>query len=134
LKEGVDAFVLRALECELHKPETRRDRQRLATLLDSRFFEIGRSGATYTRDDILKHVPEEVLPANILARDFVALELAPFVVLLTYGSAQVSPSGALERPTNRASVWRLQPFGWQLVFHQGTAPADFAENATSPES
>ena len=126
--------VLRALECELHEPETRRDRRRLATLLDPSFLELGRSGATYTRDDILDHVPEEILPANILAQDFVALELAPSVVLLTYRSAQVSPSGALEHPTNRASVWRLQPSGWQLVFHQGTPTADFAKNAMSSES
>ena len=55
---------LRSLETELHKDETRRNRKRMETLLHPDFVEFGRSGARYTRADILKEFGQDaVLPA-----------------------------------------------------------------------
>ncbi len=115
--------ILSALERELFEPSVRNNRQRLTELLDPDFLELGRSGATYTRAEILAHLASDAEPASIHAQDFKVLELAPTVVLLTYKSAHVSPSGALERASNRSSIWRLGGGNWQMVFHQGT-PTD----------
>ncbi len=53
---------LRSLETELHKDETRRNRKRMETLLDPEFVEFGRSGARYTRDDILREFGQRKPP------------------------------------------------------------------------
>ena len=45
---------LSSLETELHKDETRHDRQRMETLLHPDFIEFGRSGTRYTRAEILR--------------------------------------------------------------------------------
>jgi hypothetical protein len=90
--------VLQSLECELHEPQARRNGQRLA----------------------------ETLPTKVHAENFRLVVLTPVVGLLTYRSAHIAPSGELERPTNRSSVWMREPTGWQMVFHQGTPAEDSA--------
>jgi len=120
--------TLRALECELHQPKARRDRQRLVELLHPDFHEFGRSGATYTQADILERLPAEFGPDQVHAQEFVVRELAPSVFLLTYRSAAIAASGILDRHANRSSVWRLGPSGWQVVFHQGTPTDAFAND------
>lgn len=118
--------VLQLLECELHEPMVRRDGQRLAELLHPDFQEFGRSGRLYTRAQVLERLPAETLPTKVHAENFRLVVLTPRVGLLTYRSAHIAPSGELERPTNRSSVWMREPTGWQMVFHQGTPAEDFA--------
>jgi hypothetical protein len=117
--------TLRELECELHQPECRRNRERLAQLLAPDFKEFGRSGATYTRDDELMSLPSEPELPQVHAQDFVVNDLSDSIALLTYRSAHVNASGELFRHTNRSSIWRLDSSGWQMVFHQGTPTAPF---------
>ncbi|MGG6241237.1 DUF4440 domain-containing protein [Nodosilinea sp. AN01ver1] len=122
--------TLRKLECELHQPKCRGDRERLAQLLASGFREFGRSGASYTRDDTLAMLPLKIEAPQIHAQDFAVHELADSIVLLTYRSAHIDSSGELFRHTNRSSIWRLSSAGWQMVFHQGTPTAPFDQSAT----
>ncbi|WP_017299147.1 DUF4440 domain-containing protein [Nodosilinea nodulosa] len=122
--------ILRELECELHQPQCRGDRDRLGQLLAADFREFGRSGASYTRDDMLASLPLETAAPQIHAQDFAVQELADSVVLLTYRSAHRSPSGELYRHTNRSSIWRLDSTGWRMVFHQGTPTDPFDQSAT----
>jgi hypothetical protein len=65
-------------------------------------------------------------PVEVHAQNFELLSLSHSVALLTYQSAQVGPSGALERHANRCSLWRREPQGWQMVFHQGSPTEGFA--------
>lgn len=122
--------TLRELECELHQPQCRGDRDRLAQLLAPDFREFGRSGASYTRDDMLATLPLETEAPQIHAQDFAVQELADSVVLLTYRSAHRRLSGELHRYTNRSSIWRLNLTGWQMVFHQGTPTDAFDQSVT----
>jgi hypothetical protein len=115
--------TLRALECELHEPKARRDAARLGQLLHADFHEFGHSGRSYTRAEIFERLQAETEPTKVHAQDFQLLKLAEAAFLLTYRSAHVAASGLLERHTNRASVWRHELDGWQMVFHQGT-PTD----------
>jgi hypothetical protein len=122
--------TLRALECELHQPKCRSDQERLMQLLAPDYKEIGRSGASYTLDDTLTMLSVEAELPQIHAQDFAVHELADSIVVLTYWSADVSPSGELFRHTNRSSIWRLDSTGWRMVFHQGTPIAPFDQSAT----
>ena len=117
--------ILSALECELHKPKVRRDRERLGVLIHSDFQEFGRSGTSYTKAEVLDRLPSESQPTMIHSQDFRVHVLAEGVVLLTYKSANISPAGLLAHHALRASVWKCEPSGWQLMFHQGTPTSAF---------
>jgi hypothetical protein len=121
--------TLRELECDLHQPKCRRDRERLAQLFASDFREFGRSGASYTRDHMLMSLPTDPEPPHIYAQDFAVNQLSDSIALLTYRSAHVNPSGELFRHTNRSSIWRLESSGWRMVFHQGTPTDPFDQPA-----
>jgi len=121
--------ILRELECELHEPNTRGNRERLAQLLHPAFREFGRSGGVSSREEVIAHLFAETERPRVFAQGFAVLELAPSVVLLTYQSAHVSGAGVLERHTNRASVWLREGSVWQMVFHQGTPTIPFQHNA-----
>ncbi len=121
--------TLQTLECELHQPECRRNRERLAQLLAPDFREFGRSGTTYTRDDELMSLPSEPELPQIHTQDFVVKQLSDSIALLTYREAHGNSAGELFRHTNRSSIWRLGSSGWQMVFHQGT-PTDPFDRAT----
>ncbi|HIK14529.1 MAG TPA: nuclear transport factor 2 family protein [Leptolyngbyaceae cyanobacterium M33_DOE_097] len=75
-------FTLCELECELHQPKCRGDRERLEQLLAPDFREFGRSGAIYTRNDTLAMLPLETEAQQIHAQDFAVHELADLIVLL----------------------------------------------------
>jgi hypothetical protein len=98
-------------------------------LLHPDFHEFGRSGASYTKDDVLERLPAESEPVQVHAQGFSVKELAESVFLLTYRSATISASGVLERHANRSSVWKREPSGWQVIFHQGTATEAFVREA-----
>ncbi|MEM6255116.1 MAG: DUF4440 domain-containing protein [Cyanobacteria bacterium P01_D01_bin.156] len=122
--------TLRELECELHQPECRRNRDRLAQLLAPDFREFGRSGATYTRDYQLMSLPSAPNSPQIHVQDFVVNQLSDAIALLTYRNAHVSPSGELICHTNRSAIWRLGSSGWQMVFHQGTPTGPFDQSVS----
>jgi hypothetical protein len=67
--------------------------------------------------------------AKVHPQDLRSAMLADAVFLLTYRSASVGSSGLRERHANRSSVWRLEPAGWQILFHQATPPDGFDQDA-----
>jgi hypothetical protein len=81
------------------------------------FWEIGASGQRYSREFVRDTVVERLRnPGDDPWRcaEFGLRELAPHVFLLTYVLEQV------ERRTMRSTIWRRDPDGWRVVFHQGT--------------
>ncbi len=109
-----------SLERELHKAETRRNRKRMEALLHPDFVEFGRSGARYSRTDVLEEFgPDSTLP-TIHSEHFQMVLLAEGVALLTYVSAHLDAHGNAHRHTLRSSLWVLTEAGWQMRFHQGT--------------
>jgi hypothetical protein len=112
--------VFRNLERELHKAETRGNRERMETLMHPSFVEFGRSGTRYSRADVLEEFgPNSNLPA-IRSENFQMADLAEGIVLLTYESAHLDADGNAHRHTLRSSIWVITEAGWQLRFHQGT--------------
>ena len=111
---------LRELECELHRPEVRRDAARLEELLHEAFVEIGRSGRRYDRSEIVALLLHEASQGEVRAWDFAVNEIEDGVTLLTYRSARVNAQGRLTRHSLRSSLWHRTERGWRLRFHQGT--------------
>jgi MarR family transcriptional regulator, lower aerobic nicotinate degradation pathway regulator len=106
---------LRALEESLWRRETRADRGYMERTLAPDFFEFGRSGRVYTREDIIGTTE---MPADYALRDLKVTPLDDGVALVTYAS---EVRGREVVRGNRSSVWRKTRQGWQLSFHQGTA-------------
>jgi hypothetical protein len=115
--------LLRGLETELHRSETRQNRSRMESLLHPDFVELARSGRRYSRNGVLEEFDGGRLMEPVHAQDFELSELGPGIALLTYLSAHVAPTGDLFRQTFRSSLWIETPGGWCMRFHQGT-PAE----------
>ena len=105
------------LEVSLWKPETRFDRDYMDNLLTEDFFEFGRSGRTYRRDEVLS-APMQEIDIDLPLREFQIHPVAPDVVLITYVSEVQYEQLEVG---NRSSLWVKRDDGWKLRFHQGTA-------------
>ncbi|MBY0688696.1 DUF4440 domain-containing protein [Microbacterium marinilacus] len=108
-----------ALERELQTMSTRRDPARVDMLLAADFHEIGASGRTWDRGEIIASLAEETGSGPIQVHDLAGRVVADGVVLATW----ISVRG--ERRALRSSLWRLDEDGrWRLVHHQGTLLRD----------
>tara|TARA_R110002073_G_scaffold118918_5_gene259216 strand:- start:136330 stop:136689 length:360 start_codon:yes stop_codon:yes gene_type:complete len=97
----------------------RSDRDRLSSLLHESFTEIGASGGTYTRDDVLNNLPIEPQAKRSL-HEFQANLLSPDIAHTTYITTQTDPSMNQSKRAKRSSIWIRKDKTWQLIFHQGT--------------
>ncbi|MEZ5700786.1 MAG: nuclear transport factor 2 family protein [Burkholderiaceae bacterium] len=115
---------IQALEVELHHPGAPCSPERLEQLLHPDFHEVGRSGAAYGRDTVIRFLASNQHPPNVVSDQFSLAEMAPMVVLLTYRSVQKDPSQGSVNHTLRSSVWVHSGHTWQLRYHQGTPAAN----------
>jgi hypothetical protein len=109
---------LARLEPEFHQPLKGTPRAALAAQTVEDFWEIGASGRRYNRRHVLDSLEERAAKERGRVWDYTDLhlrELAPDVYLMTF--TLVQDAG---RKTQRSSIWRRSPEGWQMVFHQGT--------------
>ena len=104
------------LETSLHKSEIRRSPEAVAALLADGFIEFGSSGKIWDKSSIVENMRKEEPPGQIIVEDFVARELTPDVVLVTY----ISRRSTANQFTLRSSIWKNIATKWQMVFHQGT--------------
>jgi hypothetical protein len=107
---------LEVLEESMWKPETRFDHDCMNQTLHPDFFEFGRSGRVYKREETLA-APMQEIPAVFPLKNFAAHPISDDVVLITY----VSEVAYEEREVgNRSSIWVKVDGKWKLRFHQGT--------------
>jgi hypothetical protein len=118
-----DRELLRKLEEELWRAETRFDRHRMEELIAGDFFEFGRSGRVSQREDTLD-VPRGPIDAVLPLPNFQARLLTPAVAQVIYNSA-VTYDGIVYH-ARRSSIWSRTETGWRLRFHQGTQFKDGA--------
>jgi hypothetical protein len=114
-----DFSFLFELEKQLHSFDVRSSASKISSLLSPNFFEYGSSGRIWTRNDIMEQLPTEDGETKIKSRDFKATPLAADVVLVTYISIR-QEGDAVCGEVLRSSIWRKNPDGWQMEFHQGT--------------
>ncbi|MFJ3958987.1 RNase H family protein [Arthrobacter sp. NPDC090010] len=106
--------VVTTLEQRLLEPEVRSDLGEVARILHPDFEEIGSSGRSWTRDEMLLALSEEDA-ADIEYRPISAARLGEDTILLQYRTRR-----SAGRSTLRSSLWLRTPSGWRLRFHQGT--------------
>ena len=109
------------LEKALLDPDTRHNAEWLDGVLDVDMTEIGKSGYTYGRDEIIGALVAE-RPAAATRFEVTApvfRQLAEGLILLTYRLEPLTEGDA----SLRSSIWRLTGGQWRMVFHQGTRAA-----------
>jgi catechol 2,3-dioxygenase-like lactoylglutathione lyase family enzyme len=102
------------LETAMWQADTRGDRAWMERHLAPGFREFGRSGARWSRDEILQM---EIAPIDARLDRLRAEPLADDVALVTYRTT------VRGEHVNRSSIWRRVDGRWLLEFHQGT-PTD----------
>lgn len=107
--------VLKQLEESLWLPESRFDNDYMNQLLDNDFFEFGRSGKIYTREECMSHPYQEIY-AKIPLEKLQVLDITDDVKQVTY----ISEVGIEKLRANRSSIWVRIGGKWRLRFHQGT--------------
>ena len=108
-----------SLELHLLRPRVRASVKELDRLLTDDFFEIGASGRRVGKAEILAGLPLAP-PTLFTAVSFEYRELAPSVAQLVYKVTWRSPARNKMLYSLCTSVWRQNPVGWQMSFHQGT--------------
>lgn len=105
------------LEHAIWQAVSRADTDFLSATMAPDFFELGRSGKRYSRDDILSGMDQQ---PDVVTRlhDMQSHELTPEITLVTYISEVRYDRGT--EWANRSSVWDRSSGRWQLRFHQGT--------------
>jgi hypothetical protein len=108
---------LEQLEVSLWQAKTRFDRSYMERVLAADFFEFGRSGRRWSREDCLDVSAPSEIWAKLPLEAFTIHPIDHTTVLVTYVSEVMSEK--VER-ANRSSLWSKTPEGWRLRFHQGT--------------
>ena len=116
-----DKQELELLEESLWRAETRFDSEWMERVLSTDFFEFGRSGRVYGRQECLD-VDCQPIDARLPLEDLRIRLISSDVAQVTYVSS-VTYDG-IEELANRSSIWTRAEHGWQLRFHQGTAIND----------
>ncbi len=111
---------LKTLEESLLDINVRRDAARLTELLAPNFREIGCSGRTYTRDQIIADLAAETSQIHRTISDYHLVEHSDDWALATYRSTRRNAAGDASAVTLRSSTWILRDSRWQMLFHQGT--------------
>lgn len=111
-----DFEILKELEESLWRSETRFNLEFQEKVFAHDFFEFGRSGRTYARDQMIRTDSTPIL-AKLPLENFKIHVLDEKNVLVTYVSEVHYDE--LER-ANRCSVWSKTSDGWRFRFHQGT--------------
>ena len=105
------------LELDLLDPSIRGNRDLLDQLLADDFYEIGATGASFGKANVLERLPHESGIA-FTASGMSAQRLADDVLLITYVATR-SVDGVTAR-SKRCSIWVHNSVGWQMRYHQGT--------------
>ncbi len=111
---------LKHLEETLLSPAVRKDHAQLSSLLARDFREIGSSGRTFSRSEILEELPAESPLPTIILYDFQCSMLSDTLALVTYRTARTTTPEAKPIVALRSSLWTLRDDRWQILFHQGT--------------
>ncbi|MDO8505130.1 MAG: nuclear transport factor 2 family protein [bacterium] len=111
-----DFNKIKQLEESLWIAKIRFDKEYMNSILSPHFFEFGRSGRIYKREETLS-APFSEINAKLPLRDFKVHSITNDVVLVTYMSEVQYDELEVG---NRSSLWLKTSTGWQLQFHQGT--------------
>jgi hypothetical protein len=111
-----DYKKLEELEVSMWKSETRFDHEYMNNTLTPDFFEFGRSGRVYKKEETLGATFQEI-NVTLPLKHFSIHSIDANVALVTYISEVQYENLEI---ANRSSLWIKSDTGWKLRFHQGT--------------
>lgn len=111
------------LEEHMLKPNIRKSAEELDILIADDFMEIGSSGRTYTKAQVLGLLPDSTM-AEMTIFNFDIKVLALNIVQTTFRISINDSKNEEKKYSIRSSIWRFQDGKWQIVFHQGTPVAN----------
>lgn len=106
------------LETRLHRRAVRNSPEAVAALLADDFVEFGATGRIHDKAETIRLLSVDDDQGPVELKGFVARQLAPTVILVTYTAIWPGRLVVL-----RSSIWSLNDGSWQMTFHQGTRPA-----------
>jgi hypothetical protein len=112
---------LAAREPIFHKPEFGTTREAYLAQTADDYWEVGASGRVYERDFVIDElVRRGKVPGdeNWTVSETECRQLGPDTYALTY---RLNEAGRL---TRRLTLWRRDPDGWKILYHQGTVIQD----------
>lgn len=109
--------TIKELELSLLQPEVRSSRETLDRLLADDFFEIGSSGNTYTKLDILERLPNTTESYKYAVTDF-TVEISSENIATTTFKTVRTRNGKDKVVSERISRWRNTNGNWQIFFHE----------------
>jgi hypothetical protein len=100
----------------------RRDLSALATALADGFHEIGKSGRSYSKAEIMDALKDQAGIADYSLEQFRLLPVNAHCVIVTYIATVRRSFQGKEEATRayRSSTWIEQGGSWRMIFHQGT--------------
>lgn len=101
-------------------PEVRSSPEQLRQLLSEEFVEIGSCGNSFGLKEVLEWLPESADSWTASVSDFRLQQMTPDIVRLTFRAAIQNNRNNPPVSSIRTSIWRKEPEGWRMVFHQGT--------------
>lgn len=110
-----------AREPIFHKPEFGTTREAYLAQTAADYWEVGASGRIYDRDGVVEGlVRRGKVPGDEhwVVSDTLCRQLGPDTYALTYRLDQAG------RFTRRLTLWRRDPDGWKILYHQGTLIQD----------
>ena len=107
------------LEEKLLQPDIRKSSNEIEQLLADDFMEIGCSGRTYNRQQVIEALQNEST-AKMTISDFEIMNLAETVVLATFRETKFNAVNRIENESLRSSIWKMFGDKWKMIFHQGT--------------
>ena len=113
---------LMAREPIFHRAELGTTRAEFDRMMAAEFHEVGASGKRYSREFVLDLLEaRHALPHDdvIEPSRFECVWLGGETYLITYDLLQDEV-----RRTRRSTIWRREPEGWKIVYHQGTIVQD----------
>ena len=114
--DSAESIVMQ-FERDLLDPAVRSDRERLDLLIAEDFLEVGATGSSFGKANVLARLPSESGVA-FTASGMTAATLANNVILITYVATRSHAGHTLH--SKRSSIWVHSEVGWQMRYHQGT--------------
>jgi hypothetical protein len=110
--------TLMALEKSLHSASVRRSKEKLNDLLHDEFEEIGASGSSYNKIQMIEALTRET-HHRIEASGFELRMLSKDIAKLKYKTTTILANNTA-RTAVRTSIWKHEQGQWKMIFHQGT--------------
>ena len=111
-------------ELALLSPRGRCDAKLLDKLIHADFLEVGATGMSFGKTEVLTRLPKEK-PPQVKVTDMQCRLLSEDLAQLNYRACIKPVNEVDKRYSLRTSLWKFEAGCWRVIYHQGTPCAPF---------